>query len=94
MSSWLPEVEGWVKVAGILVGVVMAILVPVRSGVVEDGGGKDEDDLTGFKRVDEFGVTQIVRADGDDQRHGICQRRHGGAGEAPEVVGTVGRGPI
>lgn len=36
MSNWLPEVEGWVKVAGILVGVVMAILVPVRSWVVED----------------------------------------------------------
>lgn len=36
MSNWLPEVEGWVKVAGILVGVVMAVLVPVRSWVVED----------------------------------------------------------
>lgn len=36
MSGWLPEIEGWVKVAGVLVGVVMAVLVPIRSWIVED----------------------------------------------------------
>ena len=36
MSGWLPEIEGWVKIAGVLVGVVMAVLVPVRSWIVED----------------------------------------------------------
>lgn len=36
MSGWLPEIEGWVKLAGVLVGLVMAILVPVRSWIVED----------------------------------------------------------
>lgn len=36
MSAWLPEVEGWVKALGALVAVVMAVLVPVRSWIVED----------------------------------------------------------
>ncbi|MGA0599023.1 hypothetical protein [Enterovirga sp. CN4-39] len=36
MSGWLPEVEGWVKVAGAAVAVIMAILVPVRSWMAED----------------------------------------------------------
>lgn len=36
MSSLLPEVEGWIKVAGALVAVLMALLVPVRSWIMED----------------------------------------------------------
>lgn len=36
MSSWLPEIEGWVKVAGAAVAVVMAALVPIRSWIAED----------------------------------------------------------
>lgn len=36
MSSWLPEVESWVKVAGATVAVLMAVLVPIRSWIVED----------------------------------------------------------
>lgn len=36
MTGWLPEIEGWLKAAAILVGVVMAVLVPVRSWIVED----------------------------------------------------------
>lgn len=36
MSSLLPEVEGWVKIAGAAVAVLMALLVPVRSWIVED----------------------------------------------------------
>lgn len=36
MSSLLPEVELWVKVAGASVAVLMAVLVPIRSWIVED----------------------------------------------------------
>ena len=36
MPSLLPEVEGWIKAAGALVAVMMALLVPVRSWIVED----------------------------------------------------------
>ncbi|TDR88969.1 hypothetical protein [Enterovirga rhinocerotis] len=42
MTAWLPEVEGWVKVAGAFVAVVMAILVPVRSWIVEDRRYRDQ----------------------------------------------------
>lgn len=36
MTSMLPEVEGWIKAAGAMVAVVMALLVPIRSWIVED----------------------------------------------------------
>lgn len=36
MASLLPEIEGWIKAAGALVAVLMALLVPVRSWMVED----------------------------------------------------------
>lgn len=36
MTSALPELEGWIKVAGAAVAVLMAVLVPVRSWIVED----------------------------------------------------------
>lgn len=36
MTSLLPELEGWIKASGALVAVLMAVLVPVRSWIVED----------------------------------------------------------
>jgi len=36
LSSLLPEVEGWIKVTGALVAVLMALLVPIRSWITED----------------------------------------------------------
>lgn len=36
MTGWLPEVEGWVKVVGAAVAVLMALLVPIRSWISED----------------------------------------------------------
>lgn len=36
MADLLPEVEGWVKVLGAAVAVLMALLVPIRSWIVED----------------------------------------------------------
>lgn len=36
MNGWLPEAEGWIKVAGAAVAVLMAVLVPLRSWIVED----------------------------------------------------------
>ena len=36
MTGLLPDVEGWIQVAGAAVAVLMAILVPVRSWIVED----------------------------------------------------------
>lgn len=36
MNSLLPEAEGWIKVAGAAVAVLMAVLVPLRSWIVED----------------------------------------------------------
>ena len=71
---------------------VQLVAVLHRLLVVEHGGGEDEHDLTGFERVDELGVAQVVRTDGDDQRHGVCQRRDRRAGKTPDVVGAVGRG--
>ena len=36
MTSLLPELEGWIKATGAMVAVLMAVLVPVRSWIVED----------------------------------------------------------
>ena len=36
MNSLLPDLEGWIKVAGAAVAVLMALAVPVRSWIVED----------------------------------------------------------
>ncbi len=36
MTSLLPDLEGWIKAAGAVVAVLMAILVPIRSWIVED----------------------------------------------------------
>jgi hypothetical protein len=36
VTSLLPEVESWIKVAGAAVAVAMAALVPIRSWIVED----------------------------------------------------------
>lgn len=36
MTSSLPELEGWIKACGAIVAVLMAVLVPVRSWIVED----------------------------------------------------------
>lgn len=36
MPTTLPEFEGWIKAAGALVAVLMAVLVPIRSWLVED----------------------------------------------------------
>lgn len=41
MNAWLPEAEGWVKLLGAFVAVLMAILVPVRSWIVEDRRDRD-----------------------------------------------------
>lgn len=36
MTGLLPELEIWIKVAGAAVAVLMAVLVPVRSWIIED----------------------------------------------------------
>lgn len=36
MAIVLPEIEGWVKVLGAAVAILMAVLVPLRSWIVED----------------------------------------------------------
>ncbi|WP_375458402.1 hypothetical protein [uncultured Enterovirga sp.] len=36
MNSLLPDAESWIKVAGAAVAVLMAVLVPLRSWIVED----------------------------------------------------------
>lgn len=36
MTGLIPEMEGWIKLAGAFVAILMAVMVPVRSWIVED----------------------------------------------------------
>ena len=42
VSSMPPDVEDWIKAAGALVAVLMALLVPIRSWIVEDRRYRDQ----------------------------------------------------